>query len=87
MLYSESRWTYLCGWTVTAWTLVASLVFSMPLQLPLTGLNFNYAPGGLAIVLLGSLAAWRFTARHWFQGPTPSISSSDAVRVKEYGWK
>ncbi len=81
------RWTRLCGWSVIVWTLIASIIFSLPLTFPLNGLTFNYAAGGLGIVLLGAWAGWQLSARHWFQGPAPSISSSDAVRVKGYGWK
>ena len=69
------------------YTAVAAIVLSMPLEYPLNGLNFNYAAGGMGIVILSSFAAWRLSARHWFRGPTPSISSSDAVRVRAFGWK
>ncbi|KAK9841070.1 hypothetical protein WJX84_008846, partial [Apatococcus fuscideae] len=85
--FSLGRWTHLCGWSVVAWTAVAAIIFSVPLSVPIDGANFNYAAGGLGLVILGSFAGWRLSARHWFQGPSPSISSSDAVRVKEFGWK
>ncbi|KAK9826564.1 hypothetical protein WJX74_003154 [Apatococcus lobatus] len=85
--FSLGRWTHLCGWTVIAWTVAAALICSLPLAFPITVTDFNYSAGVLGIVLLGSFASWHFSARHWFQGPQPSISSSDAVRVKEFGWK
>ena len=86
-LVCACSWTNLCGWNVVVWTGASAIILSLPLTVPLSATTFNYAAGGLAFVILGSFASWHLSAQHWFQGPQPSISSSDAVRVKEFGWK
>ncbi len=63
------------------WIIAVSLASCAPTQFPLTFLTFNWtAPTAIALLLCIS-AAWYFSARNWFQGPTPSICSSDAVKV------
>ena len=75
------RWARPCGWAVVAWTSLVALMVCTPLQYPISVNNFNYTAPCLLVLILATWATWFFSARHWFQGPTPSICSSDAVKV------
>ena len=58
--------------------LLLQVNFSLPPVYPVTIANFNWAPVGLTLAVLLSLAAWwcpTWGAKHWYQGPRHSYEA------------
>lgn len=78
----DCRWAKPCGWIVVIWTAAVAILLCFPLKHPITLLNFNYTAPAMVLLVVVTSTAWCLTGQHWFQGPTPSICSSDAVKVR-----
>ncbi|MCO5601249.1 hypothetical protein L7F22_055368 [Adiantum nelumboides] len=67
----------ICGWIAVMWVAVITVLFSLPVQYPVTSKNLNYAPvvvGGVAALGIGS---WLVNARHWFKGPVANLAAHE----------
>ena len=67
----------LVGWVAVSWVAFITILFSMPVEYPITQESLNYTPvavGGLFVVVCG---AWYFGGvRVWFKGPVPNVHPS-----------
>lgn len=73
--FSLGRYGVVVGWTAVLWVATISVLFSLPVEYPITKETLNYTPvavGGLLIITIGS---WMVSARHWFKGPVTNIGS------------
>lgn len=51
------------------WTLFVSVIFVLPIQLPVTASNMNYASAYLALILVFAGTYWLLGARKYYKGP------------------
>ncbi|KAG6398896.1 hypothetical protein SASPL_140367 [Salvia splendens] len=73
--FTLGRYGVVVGWTAVLWVATISVLFSLPVEYPITKETLNYTPvavGGLLILTIGS---WMLSARHWFKGPVTNIGS------------
>ncbi|KAL1568388.1 Mitochondrial branched-chain amino acid (BCAA) aminotransferase [Salvia divinorum] len=73
--FTLGRYGVVVGWTAVLWVATIAVLFSLPVEYPITKETLNYTPvavGGLLILTIGS---WMVSARHWFKGPVTNIGS------------
>lgn len=67
--FNLGKWSSLVGWLAILWTVLASVLFVLPVTYPITFTNFNFT-GVVFILVWICLIPWYFTSvRHWFKGP------------------
>ncbi|KAL8549536.1 hypothetical protein ACS0TY_008391 [Phlomoides rotata] len=73
--FNLGRYGVVLGWIAVLWVATISVLFSLPVEYPITKETLNYTPvavGGLLIVVV---SWWILSARHWFKGPVTNINS------------
>ncbi|XP_043701312.1 amino-acid permease BAT1 homolog isoform X2 [Telopea speciosissima] len=71
--FNLGRYGIIVGWVAVLWVLTITVLFSLPVEYPITKNTLNYAPvavGGLVILIVSS---WIISVRHWFKGPITNI--------------
>lgn len=72
--FNLGRFGVVVGWIAVLWVATISVLFSLPVEYPITKEKLNYTPvavGGLLIVVV---SWWILGARHWFKGPVTNIN-------------
>ncbi|KAH7424845.1 hypothetical protein KP509_11G027600 [Ceratopteris richardii] len=57
------------GWVAVLWVATICVLFSLPIEYPVTAANLNYTPVAVGGVFLLVILGWLFSARLWFRGP------------------
>ena len=73
--FNLGRYGLLVGWVAVLWVATISVLFSLPVAYPITTETLNYTPVAVCGLLILTVSAWIFSARHWFKGPITNIDS------------
>ncbi|KAF8399066.1 hypothetical protein HHK36_014932 [Tetracentron sinense] len=73
--YNLGRYGILVGWVAVLWVATISVLFSLPVAYPITKDTLNYTPVAVGGLLILTVSAWIFSARHWFTGPVTNINT------------
>lgn len=74
--WNLGRWSGLIGKLAIAWAIVASVLFILPVQYPITLANFNYT-GLVLLIVWACLIPWYLiSVRHWFKGPQSAFDDA-----------
>ncbi|XP_057844704.1 amino-acid permease BAT1 homolog isoform X1 [Cryptomeria japonica] len=71
--FNLGKFSLFVGWVAVLWVATITVLFSLPVEYPITKDTLNYTPvavGGLFVLVCGS---WLIHARHWFKGPVANI--------------
>ncbi|GER32800.1 amino-acid permease BAT1 homolog [Striga asiatica] len=73
--FNLGKYGVLIGWIAVIWVATISILFSLPVEYPVTPETLNYTPVAVGGLLILTVSSWVFSARHWFKGPITNISS------------
>lgn len=77
--WNLGRWSPLIGWVAMVWVVVASILFVLPVQYPITLQNFNFT-GVVLLIVWALLIPWYLiSVRHWFKGPKSAFDDSKDI--------
>lgn len=74
-------WTYPCGIISTLWAIFATVVFCLPIEMPVTAENLNYAAMAFIGTCTISIVVFYFPfigAYKWFKGPAHTVEDDSA---------
>ncbi|KAJ4709860.1 amino-acid permease BAT1-like [Melia azedarach] len=71
--FNLGRYGILVGWVAVLWVATITVLFSLPVAYPVTSETLNYTPVAVCGLLILTVSAWIFSARHWFKGPITNI--------------
>ncbi|XP_057810692.1 amino-acid permease BAT1 homolog isoform X2 [Salvia miltiorrhiza] len=74
--FTLGRYGVVVGWTAVLWVATISVLFSLPVEYPITKETLNYTPVAVGGLLILTVSSWMVSARHWFKGPVTNIGSS-----------
>ena len=63
----------LVGWLAVLWVATITILFSLPIQYPLTIESLNYAPVAVGSVTILVFGSWFGSAMFWFKGPLANV--------------
>lgn len=75
--FNLGRYGVVVGWIAVVWVAIISVLFSLPVEYPVTMETLNYTPVAVGGLLLLTVGSWVFRARYWFKGPITNIDSSN----------
>ncbi|MCO5608156.1 hypothetical protein L7F22_062362 [Adiantum nelumboides] len=78
--FSLGPFGVIIGWVAVLWVATISVLFSLPVQYPVTAKNLNYTPVAVGGIFLFVTVSWLVNARYWFTGPvanTGKVSKDD----------
>ncbi|XP_022945131.1 amino-acid permease BAT1 homolog [Cucurbita moschata] len=61
------------GWVAVLWVTTISVLFSLPVEYPITNETLNYTPVAVGCMLIVTISTWILNAQHWFKGPVTNI--------------
>ncbi|XP_050372445.1 amino-acid permease BAT1 homolog isoform X2 [Argentina anserina] len=73
--FNLGRYGILVGWIAVIWVAIISVLFSLPVAYPINNETLNYTPVAVGGLLIITIFAWIFSARHWFKGPITNIDA------------
>ncbi|XP_024193801.1 amino-acid permease BAT1 isoform X1 [Rosa chinensis] len=73
--FNLGRYGILVGWIAVLWVAIISVLFSLPVAYPISNETLNYTPVAVGGLLIITVFAWIFSARHWFKGPISNIDA------------
>ncbi|KAM5567812.1 amino-acid permease BAT1 [Rosa sericea] len=73
--FNLGRYGILVGWIAVLWVATISVLFSLPVAYPISNETLNYTPVAVGGLLIITVFAWIFSARHWFKGPITNIDA------------
>ncbi|KAL6186537.1 hypothetical protein ACLB2K_042657 [Fragaria x ananassa] len=73
--FNLGRCGILVGWIAVLWVAIISVLFSLPVAYPISNETLNYTPVAVGGLLIITVFAWVFSARHWFKGPITNIDA------------
>lgn len=65
------------GWVAVLWVAFITVLFSLPVEYPVTKESLNYTPvavGGVLVLVVGS---WLTSVKFWFKGPVPNVKEAE----------
>ncbi|XP_042482727.1 amino-acid permease BAT1 homolog [Macadamia integrifolia] len=71
--FNLGRYGILVGWVAVLWVAVISVLFSLPVEYPITKDTLNYTPVAVGGLLILTVSSWIISARHWFKGPITNV--------------
>ena len=78
--FNLGAFSIMVGWVAVLWVATITILFSLPVQYPVTVESLNYAPvavGGVTILVFGS---WFGSAMFWFKGPLANVEKPSITR-------
>ena len=78
--FNLGAWGVMTGWVAVLWVCMITILFSLPVQYPITVETLNYTPvavGGITILIVGT---WLGSAKFWFKGPIANIEDRSLSR-------
>ncbi|XP_039116520.1 amino-acid permease BAT1 homolog [Dioscorea cayenensis subsp. rotundata] len=73
--FNLGRYGVLVGWIAVLWVATITVMFSLPVQYPVTKDTLNYTPVAVGGLLILTVSSWFISARHWFKGPITNLST------------
>lgn len=73
--FNLGRFGVLVGWIAVLWVATITVLFSLPVQYPITKDTLNYTPVAVGGVFILTVSWWILSARHWFKGPITNIDT------------
>lgn len=73
--FNLGRFGVLVGWIAVLWVATITVLFSLPVQYPITKDTLNYTPVAVGGVFILTVSWWILGARHWFKGPITNIDT------------
>lgn len=73
--FNLGRFGVLVGWIAVLWVATITVLFSLPVQYPITKDTLNYTPVAVGGVFILTVSWWIVSARHWFKGPITNIDT------------
>lgn len=73
--FNLGRFGVLVGWIAVLWVATITVLFSLPVQYPITKDTLNYTPVAVGGVFILTVSWWILSARHWFKGPIANIDT------------
>ncbi|XP_022150570.1 amino-acid permease BAT1 homolog [Momordica charantia] len=73
--FNLGRYGIFVGWVAVLWVATISILFSLPVEYPVTNETLNYTPVAVGCLLIVTVSVWVVRARHWFKGPVTNIQS------------
>lgn len=71
--FNLGRFGVLVGWIAVLWVATITVLFSLPVEYPVTKDTLNYTPVAVGGVFILTVSGWILSARHWFKGPISNI--------------
>lgn len=71
--FNLGRFGVLVGWIAVLWVATITVLFSLPVEYPVTKDTLNYTPVAVGGVFILTVSGWILSARHWFKGPITNI--------------
>lgn len=79
--WNLGKWSSLIGWIAVVWSLFLSILFILPVQYPITPVNFNFT-GVVFIIVWLVLIPWYFlSVRKWFKGPKSAFEDLKDIDI------
>lgn len=75
------RW--MCNLVGIAWTILTTVLFVFPPELPVTSSNMNYCIAAFGVILMIAAGTWIFDGRKNYKGPRLEVCDIDGVE-REY---
>lgn len=73
--FNLGRFGVLVGWIAVLWVATITVLFSLPVEYPVTKDTLNYTPVAVGGVFILTVSGWILSARHWFKGPITNIGT------------
>lgn len=73
--FNLGRYGVLVGWIAVLWVATITVMFSLPVQYPVTKDTLNYTPVAVGGLLILTVSSWIISARHWFKGPITNLGT------------
>ena len=81
--WNLGSWSSIIGWIAIVWTVLASILFILPVSYPITLSNFNFT-GVVLLIVWACLIPWYlFSVRHWFKGPKSAFDDAADLDGKD----
>ncbi|RZC58099.1 hypothetical protein C5167_005402 [Papaver somniferum] len=64
------------GWIAVLWVATITILFSLPVEYPITRDTFNYTPAAIGGLIVLVVSWWILDARYWFKGPVTNIDTT-----------
>ena len=71
--FNLGRYGIFVGWVAVLWVTTISVLFSLPVEYPITNETLNYTPVAVGCMLIVTISTWILNAQHWFKGPVTNI--------------
>ncbi|KAH7650622.1 Amino acid/polyamine transporter I protein [Dioscorea alata] len=73
--FNLGRYGVLVGWIAVLWVATITVMFSLPVEYPVTKDTLNYTPVAVGGLLILTVSSWVISARHWFKGPITNLGT------------
>ncbi|KAJ0985723.1 hypothetical protein J5N97_004079 [Dioscorea zingiberensis] len=73
--FNLGRFGVLIGWIAVLWVATITVLFSLPVEYPITKDTLNYTPVAVGGLLVLTVSSWILSARHWFGGPVTNLEA------------
>ncbi|XXG42852.1 hypothetical protein AAC387_Pa01g3026 [Persea americana] len=73
--FNLGRFGVLVGWIAVLWVATITVLFSLPVEYPVTKDTLNYTPVAVGGVFILTVSGWILSARHWFKGPITNLGT------------
>ncbi|KAM0933249.1 putative amino acid/polyamine transporter I [Dioscorea sansibarensis] len=73
--FNLGRYGILVGWIAVLWVATITVMFSLPVEYPITKDTLNYTPVAVGGLVILTVSSWIISARHWFKGPITNLGT------------